>query len=86
MKYTYEKIVEKLTSSTLPVPVTFTKMDGTSRKMNCTLSKALIPQDKAPKGTGSEKLKEDKTTIRVFDTDLQDWRSFKVAAVTNLTY
>ena len=86
MKYTYDEIVEKLTNSILPVPVTFTKMDGTTRKMNCTLSKALIPQDKAPKGTGSEKLKEDKTTVRAFDTDIQEWRSFKVASVISIGY
>jgi hypothetical protein len=86
MNYTHEEIVNKLTTSTVPVIVVFTKMDGTTRTMNCTLNKLLIPTDKAPKGTGSEKLKEDKTTVRVFDTDLQDWRSFKVAAVTNITH
>lgn len=86
MKYTHDEIVNKLTTSILPVSIVFTKMDGTSRKMNCTLNKVLIPTDKSPKGTGSEKLKEDKTTVRVFDTDLQDWRSFKVASVTNLMY
>jgi hypothetical protein len=84
MKYTYEEIIEKLATNNLPVSVTFTKMDGTSRIMNCTRSKDLIPLDKVPKGTGSEKLKEDKTTIRVFDTDIQDWRSFKVASVTDI--
>lgn len=86
MNYTYEEIVNILKSSTVPVIVVFTKMDGTVRSMNCTLNKLLIPIDKAPKGTGSEKLKEDKTTIRVFDTNLQDWRSFKVASVTNITH
>ena len=86
MNYTHEEIINILRSSTVPVIVVFTKMDGTVRTMNCTLNKLLIPADKAPKGTGSEKLKEDKTTIRVFDTDLQDWRSFKVAAVTNITH
>jgi hypothetical protein len=86
MNYTYEEIVNMLKSSAVPVIVVFTKMDGTVRSMNCTLNKLLIPIDKAPKGTGSEKLKEDKTTIRVFDTDLQDWRSFKVASVTNIPH
>ena len=86
MNYTYEKIINELTTSIIPVSLVFTKMDGTTRKMNCTLNKVLIPTDKAPKGTGSEKLKEDKSTIRVFDTDNQDWRSFKVASVTKLTH
>jgi hypothetical protein len=86
MNYTYEEIVNILKSSAAPVIVVFTKMDGTVRSMNCTLNKLLIPIDKVPKGTGSEKLKEDRTTIRVFDTDLQDWRSFKVASVTNITH
>ena len=84
MKYTYEKIVQKLTTSDVPVTVTFTKMDGTARDINCTLSKALIPQEKSPKGTGSEKLKENKDVIRVLDTDIQEWRSFKVASITNI--
>ena len=86
MNFTYEKIVKELTTSIIPVSLVFTKMDGTTRKMNCTLNKVLIPTDKAPKGTGSEKLKEDKSTIRVFDTDNQDWRSFKVASVTKLMH
>lgn len=63
------------------VRITFTKVDGSSREMRCTLSEHLIPADKAPKGTGREAAAD---TARVFDLDKQEWRSFKWAAVTEV--
>ena len=47
----------------------------------------LIPSDKHPKGDDAPELREGLESIlkaiRVFDTGLQDWRSFKVETVKN---
>lgn len=63
--------------------ITFTKGDGTSREMRCTLREQLIPHDKLPKGTGRE---PPDSTQRVFDVDKQEWRSFKWDSVTSIKF
>lgn len=61
--------------------VTFTKKDGTTRVMPCTLNFKLIPPDHHPKG-GEAALAEgvDQTiqAIRVFAPESEGWRSFLV--------
>ena len=59
--------------------VTFTKVDGTERVMNCTLDMGFVPEEKLPKGTGRAESEE---VLRVFDTDKTEWRSFRVESVT----
>jgi hypothetical protein len=62
--------------------VTFTKVDGSVRVMNCTLrSEALPARDPASLNESRESNPE---VIKVFDLDKQSWRSFKVANVTNI--
>lgn len=67
--------------------VTFTKVNGDTRVMKCTLNMDLIPSTKRPKGDDSPELREGLDyilkAIRVFDTGLEDWRSFKVETVKN---
>jgi hypothetical protein len=59
--------------------VVFTKKDGTERELFCTLSENRIPNDKQPKqtesGSTARSLSED--AFRVFDTEKQEWRSFR---------
>jgi hypothetical protein len=64
------------------VEVTFTKKDGTSRKMNCTLNdKIVVPYEKK-----TDKVKETPVDVcPVFDTDKQEWRSFKYDAITRIS-
>lgn len=61
------------------ISVRFTKVDGSERTMNCTLDMALIPVDKLPKTETASVHNEEpeSTVIRVFDVDLQEWRSFR---------
>lgn len=61
--------------------VTFTKVDGSEREMRCTLNDTLIPEDKHPKGTGGV---VDELTLRVFDLDKNEWRSFKMESVIKI--
>jgi hypothetical protein len=70
-----------------PVCVTFTKKDGTEREMQCTLSESLIPADKQPK-SGVEEASSSQTSgsaVRVFDTTIQEWRSFRWDSIKSVT-
>lgn len=60
------------------VEVTFTKKDGTERKMNCTLKEGIV----VPYEKKTDKTKETPLDVcPVFDTDKQEWRSFKYDAI-----
>lgn len=65
-----------------PTTVTFMKKDGTQRVMRCTRSPTQIPEDQHPKnGTG-----DSESTLRVFDLDKNEWRSFIVENVKRIEY
>ena len=67
--------------------VTFTKKDGSERKMFCTLVESKIPADKQPKSqtSDSEVVKNgDGSAVRVFDTEKSEWRSFRWDSVVKL--
>jgi len=66
------------------VDVTFTKKDGTERLMKCTLDPEILPkieikEDATPR-------KESTTSIRVFDTEKNEWRSFTIKSVKNVKF
>jgi hypothetical protein len=65
--------------------ITFTKRDGTEREMFCTLVEASIPQEKQPK-TQTESSSTTGSTVRVFDTEKQEWRSFRWDSVTKVSF
>lgn len=72
-------MVEKLREGV--VVVTFTKANGEKRVMTCTLNEAEIPEDQIPSGESSSTNFSDET-VRVFDTEKNGWRSFRVDSVT----
>ncbi len=85
MTHTRTSLLEQLHAG--PCVVTFTKVNGEKRIMPCTLKEGLIPvvptltdvvPSKAPR-------KENFDTIRVFCTDKQEWRSFRVDSVIDIT-
>lgn len=64
--------------------VTFTKKDGTERVMKCTLVPDQLPpvvvkEDAKPR-------KESETSIRVFDLELKEWRSFTTKSVKQINF
>jgi hypothetical protein len=65
--------------------ITFTKKDGTERVMNCTLKPELLPEA-TPVVEGKTPRKESTTSIRVFDNDLKEWRSFTTKNVTRVEF
>ena len=73
----YDEIVNTLRESV--VDLSFTKVkDGEVRQMKATLVSDKIPADKMPKTDANVNLKKNQTAVRVFDLDLNDWRSFRV--------
>jgi hypothetical protein len=66
------------------VCVTFTKKDGTNRDMFCTLAESRIPTDKQPKTETTSK--DFGSALRVFDTEKQEWRSFRWDSVTKVGF
>ena len=58
--------------------ITFTKVNGEERIMDCTLQEHMIPQ------TGESNHKENETVLPVFDINKGEWRSFRLDSVTNI--
>lgn len=65
--------------------VAFTKVDGTSSEMQCTLDPSVIPIVEEHKGTTIKETPVNESILRVYSPDRQGWRSFKVANVKTLT-
>jgi hypothetical protein len=62
--------------------VTFTKLDGSVRTMPCTLMESAMPARDANKFHQTRPYKPE--TLSVFCTDKSEWRSFRVANVTEV--
>jgi len=65
------------------IEVTFTKKNGETRIMECTLNFDLIPSEHHPYTNAVEEADEKKTSLAVFATDIQAWRSFILANVVS---
>ena len=65
--------------------VTFIKKDGSERAMRCTLSENKIPADKVPKTEGTSTTYSG-SAVRVFDTEVSEWRSFRWDSVTKVEF
>lgn len=84
------------------VTVNFTKKDGTDRLMNCTLSQGIIPSvdhtDEMKDVTSGQDLVEEidlpgrkrKTpainALAVYDTESNDWRSFRWDSIKSIEF
>ena len=62
-----------------PATVTFTKADGTNRVMLCTLEENKLPKVEIKEGAMPRK--ESTTSMRVFDLEKNEWRSFTLKKV-----
>jgi hypothetical protein len=65
--------------------VTFIKKDGSERAMRCTLAESKIPADKVPKTEGTS-TSSSGSAVRVFDTEVSEWRSFRWDSVTKVEF
>lgn len=67
--------------------VTFTKQDGTERVMNCTLKPEMLPVvEVKPLAEGKQPRKESITSMRVFDLEKKEWRSFTTKNVIRVEF
>lgn len=62
--------------------VTFTKKDGTERKMRCTLIESYLPQ--VDPAAVVSKRPENPDVLAVWDLDNSGWRSFRVDSVSSV--
>lgn len=70
------------------VTVTFTKKDGETRVMTCTLQESSIPVQHRPKPLveGQEQRKRSDANLSVWDVNAEGWRSFILANVTRVEF
>lgn len=62
------------------VEVNFTKIDGSARKMICTLQESVLPESKEdvkPRADSPE-------ALRVWDTSISEWRSFRLDSINSV--
>lgn len=71
-----------------PVTVTFTKKDGDTRVMECTLEETAIPEESRPKplAEGQAPRKRSEDSLSVWDLNANGWRSFIFANVTRVEF
>lgn len=72
---TKEALRESLRENVLEV--SFLKLDGTRRVMNCTLKEGVIPEVKSSNNEKTNKSPEDNPNVTVWDCDVNGWRSFR---------
>lgn len=65
--------------------ITFTKKDGTEREMYPTLVESRIPTDKKPKEASTDSQTAG-SAVRVFDTVLGEWRSFRWDSIKQVKF
>lgn len=65
--------------------VEFTKVNGERRVMPCTLTSNLLPPSLMRENTEKKERKVNTDVLRVFVTDINDWRSFRIDSVISIT-
>ena len=68
--------------------VVFTKKDGSPRELFCTLDESRIPSTKLSKAQEESTVTRNfsDTAARVFDTEKQEWRSFRWDSVKEVRF
>lgn len=72
----FERDVMEVSLKEKVMRVTFTKVNGEERVMDCTLMEGVVPETKGGKKPNPE-------VLNVWDVNKNDWRSFKIANVTS---
>lgn len=67
-----------------PATVTFTKVDGTERVMQCTLEESKLPPVVIKEGAKPRKESTSTKALRVFDLEKKEWRSFTIKNVKRI--
>lgn len=65
--------------------VIFTKTDGSTREMNCTLMEDFVPKQSEPSVRHLPRAEND-TVLAVWDIDNKGWRSFRLDSINTIEY
>ena len=71
-----DTLIKNLQKNTMRI--TFTKVNGDERIMDCTLLEHLVPE------TNPDNRKENETVLPVWDINKAEWRSFRLDSVTDV--
>ena len=71
-----EILIKNLQKRTMRI--TFTKVNGEERVMDCTLQEHILPP------TNPDNRKENEEVLPVFDINKGEWRSFRLDSITNI--
>ena len=65
--------------------ITFTKVDGTERIMKCTLEANKLPVVELKEDAKPRKQSDSTKALRVFDLNKNEWRSFTIKNIKNIS-
>ena len=71
-----DTLIKNLQKKTMRI--TFTKVNGEERVMDCSLQEHIIPP------TDAKNRKENEEVLPVFDINKGEWRSFRLDSITNI--
>ena len=71
-----DTLIKNLQKKTMRI--TFTKVNGEERIMDCSLQENLVPE------TNESNRKQNEEVLPVFDINKGEWRSFRLDSVTNI--
>ncbi len=69
-----------------PVTVTFTKVDGSERIMECTTNSTLIPEVENKSSEPKKEKKKSDEAITVYDLQAKGWRSFRWDSIKQVRF
>ena len=81
-EFVYAELQSQLQKEVLEV--TFTKVNGDKRIMNCTLMEGILPSNPTEEAKKDTKKKVNEDILSVWDIDANGWRSFRVKNITRV--
>ena len=81
-EFVYAELQSQLQKEVLEV--TFTKVNGDKRVMNCTLMEGILPSNPTEEAKKDTKKKVNEDILSVWDIDANGWRSFRVKNITRV--
>jgi hypothetical protein len=79
---TKEQIANYLKTDT--AEITFTKVDGTERTLNCTLQESFIPKREIVEDSTKTPKADNPNVLSVWDIDNAGWRSFRIDSIKEI--
>jgi hypothetical protein len=83
-EFVYAELQSQLQKEVLEV--TFTKVNGEKRIMNCTLMEGILPSNPTEEAKKEAKKKVNEDVLSVWDIDSNGWRSFRIKNVTRVRH